>query len=400
MRALFLHQNFPGQYPHIAKHLMANQNNQVIAICQKQAKGLTGINRINYTPSRLPTKNMHHYLVGTESAILNGQATMRVMQELKQSGFVPDVIIGHAGWGETLYCKDIFPDSKLINYFEFFYHATSADTGFDPEYPNTADDVLRIRIKNSVNFLSLDSCDVGISPTAWQKSLYPIEYQPKISVIHEGIHTELAKPNSDAQLTLPDGRVLTANNHVITYVARNLEPYRGFHIFMRAVQVICQRRKDCHIVIVGGDEVSYGRATKGKTYKQQMLEEVTLDHSRVHFMGRLPYEDYLKVLQISSAHVYLTVPFVLSWSCLEAMAAGCVVIGSNTPPVQEVIEHNKTGLLVDFFSPTEIADAVDRALDHANELQPLRAAARKFVCEHYPVSRSIKQYDHLLKQLL
>lgn len=187
---------------------------------------------------------------------------------------------------------------------------------------------------------------------------------------------------------------------MITYVARNLEPYRGFHIFMRAVQVICQRRKDYHIVIVGGDEVSYGRVTKGRTYKQQMLEEVTLDHSRVHFMGKLPYADYLKVLQISSAHVYLTVPFVLSWSCLEAMATGCVVIGSNTPPVQEVIENNKTGLLVDFFSPTEIADAVDRALDHANELKPLRATARKFVCEHYPISRSIRQYEHLLKQLL
>ena len=400
MRVLFLHQNFPGQFPHIAKHLMADPNNEVIAICQKQARRLAGIKCIIYKPARSVTKGIHHYLSGAEAAILNGQATMLIMLDLKRRGFVPDVIIGHAGWGETLYCKDVFPTSKLINYFEFFYHATGADTDFDPEYPNTADDVLRIRTKNIINLLSLDNCDAGISPTAWQKSLYPAEYQHKLSVIHEGINTELVKPNPDVTLTLADGRVLTTKTQVITYSVRNLEPYRGFHIFMRAAQEICKRNKDCHIVIVGGDGVSYGRALKdGKTYKQQMLEEVSIDANRVHFMGKLPYAEYLKVLQISSAHVYLTVPFVLSWSMLEAMAAGCLVIGSDTAPVREVITHEKNGLLVDFFSLTAIADATDRALIHAHELKTLRTAARNHVIEHYPVSRSIKQYEVLLSTL-
>ena len=400
MRVLFLHQNFPGQFPHIAKHLMADPNNEVIAICQKQARRLAGIKCIIYKPARSVTKGIHHYLSGAEAAILNGQATMLIMLDLKRRGFVPDIIIGHAGWGETLYCKDVFPTSKLINYFEFFYHATGADTDFDPEYPNTADDVLRIRTKNIINLLSLDNCDAGISPTAWQKSLYPAEYQHKLSVIHEGINTELVKPNPDVTLTLADGRVLTTKTQVITYSVRNLEPYRGFHIFMRAVQEICKRNKDCHIVIVGGDGVSYGRALKdGKTYKQQMLEEVSIDANRVHFMGKLPYAEYLKVLQISSAHVYLTVPFVLSWSMLEAMAAGCLVIGSDTAPVREVITHEKNGLLVDFFSLTAIADATDRALIHAHELKTLRTAARNHVIEHYPVSRSIKQYEILLSTL-
>jgi len=398
MRILFLHQNFPGQFPHIAKHLMANPNNEVIAICQKQAPMLKGIKCITYQPARAVTKDIHHYLAGTEAAVLNGQATIRVMQKLKQSGFTPDIIIGHAGWGETLYCKDVFPDTKLINYFEFFYHAKGADTDFDPEFLNTPDDVLRIRTKNIINLLSLDSCDTGVSPTAWQKSLYPAEYQHKLSVIHEGINTDIVKPNPVASFSLHDGRVLTTKDKVITYVSRNLEPYRGFHIFMRAVEEICKRHKDVHIVIVGGDGVSYGRAAKGdKTYRQQMLEEVSIDNSRVHFMGRLPYQDYLKVLQISSAHVYLTVPFVLSWSLLEAMAAECLVIGSNTAPVKEVIEHEKTGLLVDFFSPTEIADSVDRALTQAKDLKKLRTAARKFIIRNYPVGGSIKQYENLLK---
>ena len=401
MRILFIHQNFPGQFPHIARHLAADPGNQVIAICQKQAPKLAGIQYITYSPSRPITKGIHHYIAGAESAVLNGQVVVRVMQQLKQQGFVPDIIIGHAGWGETLYCKDVFPSSKLINYFEFFYHAMGADTDFDPEYPNTADDVLRIRTKNIINLLSLESCDAGISPTTWQKSQYPAAYQPQLSVIHEGINTELVKPNPAASLTLPDGRVLTAKDKVITYVSRNLEPYRGFHIFMRAVQEISKRHPDCHIVIVGADGVSYGRAPKdNKTFKLQMQEEVSIDSDRVHFTGKLPYAEYLKVLQISAAHVYLTVPFVLSWSMLEAMAAGCLLIASDSAPVTEVITHEKTGLLVNFFSPIEIAEAVDRALTQAEDLTPLRTAARAYVQKHYTVSRSIQQYETLLNRML
>lgn len=400
MRVLFLHQNFPGQFPHIASHLAKQKGNQVIAICQKQAKGLPDVQQIVYEPARKPTKGIHHYLVGAESAVLNGQATCRVMENLKQKGFVPDAIIGHAGWGETLYAKDIFPQAKLINYFEFFYHATGADTNFDPEYPNKPDDYLRIRTKNIVNLLSLDACDAGISPTAWQRSLYPIEHQSKISVIHEGINVELAKPNANATLTLPDGRVLTKADNVITYVARNLEPYRGFHIFMRAVEEICKRRKDCHIVIVGGDEISYGKAAEGaQNYREKMQSEVKIDVNRVHFLGRIPYNIYLSVLQISSAYVYLTVPFVLSWSALEAMAAGCVVIGSDTSPVKEMIEHGKNGLLVDFFSPTGIADAVDEVLNTPDRMQGVKQRARRFICENYHINQSIKKYENLLENL-
>ena len=402
MRVLFLHQNFPGQFPHIATHLANTHGNQVLSISQRQARGLQGVTNIIYKPARQITKNIHHYIAGLESAVLNGQATAKVMEALKQKGFVPDAVIGHAGWGETLYVKDVFPNTKLINYFEFFYHATGADTDFDPEFPNTVDDHLRIRTKNSINLLSLHASDAGISPTQWQKSLYPSEFQPKISVIHEGVNTELAKPNPRAELTLPNGLILSKKNKVVTFVARNLEPYRGFHQFMRALEEICQRQPDCHVLIVGGDEISYGKAPDGAlNYREKFQNEVSFDKNRVHFLGRLPYADFLTMLQISSAHVYLTVPFVLSWSMLEAMAMECVVIGSDTAPVSEVID-GENGLLVNFFSPSEIAAKVDDVLTNQSSKKygAMRKNARETIVNNYNTQKSIQKYQDLLETLI
>ena len=400
MRILFCHQNFPGQFTHIAAHLASIAGNQVISISQPQAKGLAHVQNLVYKPARLITQHIHHYIAGLESAVLNGQATAKVMDALKQKGFTPDVVIGHAGWGETLYVKDVFPDTKLINYFEFFYHSNGADTNFDPEFPNSLDDVLRIRTKNSINLLSLQASDAGISPTQWQKSLYPSEFQSKISVIHEGVNIDIAKPNSEALLTLPNGQKLTTKDKVVTYVARNLEPYRGFHQFMRALPEICQRQPDCHVLIVGGDDISYGRKLdSGLNYREKLLQEIRFDQNRVHFLGQLSYTDYLSVLQISSAHVYLTVPFVLSWSMLEAMAVECAVIASNTAPVIEVINGNN-GLLVDFFSPSQIAEKVDEVLSNPEKFALMRQHARKTVIKNYNVQQSVQQYQHLLETLI
>lgn len=399
MKLIFIHQNFPGQFLHISNHL-AEAGHEVISISQPHARGVKSIKNLVYKPAREVTKGIHHYLVGTESAILNGQAVARILQTLKQQGFVPDAVIGHAGWGETLYVKDVFPDTKLINYLEFFYHATGADTGFDPEYPNEFDDYLRIRTKNIVNLLAVDGCDAGISPTEWQKSLYPPSYQSKISVIHEGIDTQIARPDPEVNYILPNGIKLSKHDKVITYVARNLEPYRGFHILMRTLPEICQRHPDCHVLIVGGDEVSYGRRNKeGKGYREILLEEISINPDQVHFLGKLPYKDYMKVLQVSSAHVYLTVPFVLSWSMLEAMATGCLVIASDTPPVKEVIRHKENGLLVDFFSPSAIAETVDLALYKSTEIYKISEKAKHYIQTHFPVKKSIQQYKDLLTTL-
>ncbi len=402
MNILFIHQNFPGQFRHIAQSLIDEGKHQVLSLCEAHAPGMQGVQRMEYTPARSGTPGVHPYLAPVEEHVIRGQSVARALLHLKEKGYQPDIIVAHMGWGEAIYPKDIYPNVPLVTFFEFFYQTTGADAGFDPEYPLTLDDLLRIRTKNITNLLSLHAADMGISPTAWQRSLYPAEYQEKIRLIHEGIHTEAAHPDSTAWVQLGSGLKLTRKDEVITYVSRNLEPYRGFHVFMRALPEILKRRPHCHILIVGGDEVSYGRKLPpGETYRARLLQEVQgLDMNRVHFLGKLPYQQYLRVLQVSSAHIYLTVPFVLSWSMLEAMSAGCLVIGSRTAPVEEVIEHGENGLLVDFFSATELADAIDQVYASPNQLQEIRDAARQTILARYPLAQGIQAYRQLFNTLL
>lgn len=397
MNVVFIHQNFPGQFRHIAGALAAEPANHVLSISQPQAPGLPGVRNITYRPARKVTREIHPYLISTEAGILNGQSVARVLLTLKRRGFVPDVVVAHAGWGEALFVKDVLPDTRLIGFFEFFYRSTGADVNFDPEYPTDLDGILRLRTRTAIHLLALEAADVGITPTHWQKSVFPAEYHHKLHVIHEGIDTDRITPLAGCTLALPDGHTLTDRDEVVTYVARNLEPYRGFHIFMRAVEHICRRRPNAHVVIVGGDDVSYGQhLPDGESYRKRLLKEVTIDPTRVHFLGRIPYEQYLTVLRVSTAHVYLTIPFVLSWSMLEAMAAGCTVIGSDTPPVREVIRHEENGLLVNFQNPEAVADAVDYTLSSKGQASALRIAARGSVLTHYSVTEGIERYRMLL----
>lgn len=402
MNILFIHQNFPGQFKQLATHLANDPQHQILAICQPHALGHPQVtNKITYTPKSKAKKGTHHYLQNMQSSVLNGQAVIKVLLELKKRGYTPDIIIAHPGWGEALYVKDVYPTTPLLSHFEFYYHAIGADSDFDPEYPIQLDDRLRIRTRNAINLLNLETCDAGISPTQWQKNLHPAPFHPKISVIHEGIDTSTVIPNAEQTVTLPNGRTLNKSDEVITYVSRNLEPYRGFHTFMRAVEEICKRRPNAQIVIVGGDDVSYGnRLPQGQTYRQKMLQEVKIDPNRVHFLGKIPYADYLALLQVSSAHIYLTVPFVLSWSMLEAMSAGCLVVGSDTSPVREVLHHGQNGLLVDFFSPMQITEAVDEVFAHPARMQTLRDAARQTIIDNYEVQQSLTSYLNVINDLV
>lgn len=388
MKILFVHQNFPGQYLHLARHLGSQPGNEIVFITQRTDATLPGVKNIVYKPHRGVTQNQHHYLIDTESGLLNAQAVARVALDLKQVGFVPDVMLGHNGWGETWYLKDVYPNTPLIGYFEFFYRFLGADVGFDPNEPQIFDTAPRIRTKNLGNLLGLDAADIGQMPTQWQRSLYPAKYQHKLHVTHEGIDTELVKPDPDARLSLPDlGIDLTRDDEVMTYVARNLEPYRGFPQFIRSLPAILEQRPSARVLIVGGDEVSYGhKLPSGQTHKQLMLTELgdSLDMKRVHFLGKVPYSVFLKVLQVSRVHVYLTFPFVLSWSMLEAMSAECLLVGSKTAPVEEVIRDGENGLLVDFFSAAEISDCVIDALAAGRDgYADIRENARRTIVENY-----------------
>lgn len=390
VRYLFIHQNFPGQFRHVAFALAEDPANEVIAIGEernlKDRPALhPNIRLLGYRPQGQSHKETHHYLRDFEGHVRRGQAVVRLLLKLSEEGFKPDVVIAHPGWGEGLFLKDIFPSARHIQYFEYYYHAAGGDVGFDPEFPGTLDDQLRIRIKNSTQQQSLIGCDQGISPTRWQKSRYPQELQHKIDVIHEGVDTEIVKPEARAWVQI-NGQLFRAGDEIITYVARNLEPYRGFHTFMRMLPKLQAKRPNARFIIVGGDEVSYGkRLPEGQSYRQRYCAEVQeqIDRGKIYFVGKLSYADYLKVLQVSAVHVYLTYPFVLSWSMLEAMAAGCLLVASNTTPVQEVVEDGKNGLLVDFFDGEHLATIIADALANPHEYTPIREQARQTIVDQY-----------------
>ena len=397
MRLLVIHQNFPGQFRHLIEAWCRRPGWDVRGLGRDTAPGLPGFAALTrYRLARSTRKGQHPYLTTMESAVLHGQAAVREMLKMRQQGFIPDVILAHPGWGETLYAKEVFPNARLIHFCEWFYASEGADIGFDPEFPTTLDDRLRIRTWNALHTLNLEQCDVGVTPTQWQWSRHPQAYRDKIRIIHEGIPTDQLGPDDQAWIKTPDGTVLRPGDPVITYVARHLEPYRGFHVFMRALEQVQKRHPNCHALIVGGDGVSYGQRPKdARHWREKILREVQLDPKRTHFLGRIPYKNYLRVLQISAAHVYLTYPFVLSWSMLEAMASGCLLIGSDTAPVREIVKPQVNGIQVNFFDTQGIADCMVQTIESPRTFAEFKRQARM---DAHPLSRSngFEKYTELL----
>ncbi len=390
MKLLLIHQNFPGQYKHLAALFGADPKVQIIGLGEHKNVAKrpmpAGVELVTYSPAREPTKGVHPYLRTTEGFVLRGQAVARTCMELRQKGFVPDLICVHAAWGEGLYLRDIFPKSRILAFFEFYYRSHGTDVGFDPEFPATLDDRLRIRTWNMNHQSTFFAVDWGISPTRWQAAAFPPEFHRRMSVIHDGIDTQALQPNPEARFPLRDGRSLSCEDEVITFVSRGLEPYRGFHVFMRALPELMKRRPRAQIVVVGGDTPSYGRRPKdAPNWREKLLTEIGehIDIGRLHFVGKIPYPDFVNLLQVSKAHVYLTYPFVLSWSMLEAMSVSAPVVASSTPPVTEVIRHEKNGLLFDFFDGAAMVEAICRVLDDADLRQHLGQAGRKTIVKRY-----------------
>jgi glycosyltransferase involved in cell wall biosynthesis len=388
LNILFVHQNFPGQFRYSATALGADKANRVIALgINPPAYPTPGVTYGRYSIKRQPVKELAPLLQDFQTKVIRGEAAAAAASELKRQGFTPDVIVVHPGWGEQLFLKDVWPDCPMLAFMEFFYRPEGLDTNFDPEF--SSDSLMaraRTRVKNANHLLALDSADWCYSPTHWQRSSLPEVYLPRTSVIFDGIDTDFIVPDGEAVYALPDGRTVKAGDEVLTFVNRNLEPYRGFHTFMRALPAIQKQRPDAITLIVGGDEVSYGSLPgEGKGWREVMLKEVgeQLDMSRIAFLGRIPYGEYRKLLQVSRAHAYLTYPFVLSWSMLESLAAECLVIGSSTPPVKEVLRHGENGLLVDFFDFGGWATAITEALADPAKFAPLRKQARQDILAHY-----------------
>ncbi len=422
MDVLFLHPNFPGQFKLLARALAARQDMRVYALGDRSWMARTedcGMTIWAYEAPEAAADGVHAYLRGADAAVRRGQHVARFLMAQKQKGFEPDVIYAHPGWGDALYVKDIFPDAQVIALLEYFYQPRGADVGFDKEFPMGLDDIFRVRTLNVVQHMALEGSDHLISPTAWQKSRYPMRYQQDITVIHDGIDTDSLEANPLEPLHIAESSCVFAGqsytvpaitlsraDEVLSYVSRSLEPYRGFHVFMRSLPEILRCRPQCHVVIVGKLQAHYGPMPRqGGNWRDVLLAEISpqLDQrmlERIHFLGYVSYARYLQVLRITTVHAYFTYPFILSWSLLEAMALGCLVVASKTPPVEEVIEHDQNGLLVPFHSPHVFAGQVVKLMADPFAYSHLSTNARNSVRERFDFQTAVlPRHLALLEQL-
>lgn len=396
MNILFVHQNMPGQYRELVQWLAAQGGHRIYFLTQrKDAPNFAGVETRIYKAHRKPAKDAYGLSKVWEEATGAGfGAAMAARRMESEEGFKPDIVIGHIGWGELIFLKQVWPDVPIIGFFEYYYNIEGGLVGFDPEETVSDHAPFLMHARNAVPLANIETVDQGHCPTIWQRDRFPASFHDRMYVCHDGIRTDKLRPNPDVELKL--GRLdhpLTRDDEVLTYVARNLERARGFHVFMRALPQIMRERPNARVLIVGGNEVSYGgKSADPRGLRGEMEAEVgdQLDWSRLHFLGRIPYPDYQKLIQLSRCHVYLTMPFVLSWSLLESMSMGATIVASDVAPVREAVTHGQTGLLVDFFDREALARQVIDVLAKPDDFSDLGQTARAHV---------IQEYDFLTKCL-
>ena len=403
MKYLFVHQNFPGQYLHIVRHLAASGKNEILFVSEQNENTLPGVRKLVYRMHRYANVETHANAREFEQAMIRAEAVARAAAGLKQLGFTPDIVIGHHGWGELLNLPDVWPDAPLLGYFEFYYHLDGFDMDFDPEFPSDRAMHPTVRARNAVNLIALSSNGHGQTPTHFQHSTYPEWARRQIAVLPEGADLEACRPDPALRARALEfgGIAIAPETKLITYVARNLEPYRGFHVFMRALPKLLRERADARVVVVGGDEVSYGARLAKGTWRTRLMRELDgrLDESRVHFLGRVEYRLYRRLLQRSDVHVYLTYPFVASWSLREALACGCAIVGSDTEPVREFITHGANGLLTPCLDPGRLADTVLGLLADDDLNRRLRIGARRYAERHLALADHLSAFQGTIRRL-
>ena len=397
MKILFIHQNFPGQYKHLAP-LLASKGHQCVSLTLrvKEPTNWKGVRVLPYSLPQRSGQNTHPWILDLDTKVTRGHACFLAAQNLRDQGFSPDLILAHPGWGESMFLHDVWPDAKIGLYCELYHQSGYPHLNFDPEFDKDQDATqpLRIRMKNLNNHIHFPNATAGISPTRFQADTFPPEFRDKITVCHDGINTVTSCPDPQVRLQIEDQVDVTRNDEVITFVNRNLEPYRGYHIFMRALPRLLKERPNAEVLVVGGDEVSYGaQPPKGQTWKQIFIDEVrgripTPDWERVHFLGRIPHSKFTQLLQVSRVHIYLTYPFVLSWSLMEAMSCEAAIVASDTGPVREVLRDGENGRLVDFFDKDGLVERVCELLEDEEQRRAMGRVARRDMIETFDLHRT------------
>ncbi len=387
MRLLFVHQNMPGQYRELVQWLASQGGHEIVFLTQrKQPPKIEGVRTIIYKAHHTAKPDTYALSKTWETAAGSGFGAVMALKKIVEGGFTPDIIIGHVGWGEMTFFREVLPDTPQIGFFEYYYSDKGGPVGFDPESPVTEHTPYIMYGHNVVPNMNIETVDLGHAPTFWQRDRFPESFHDKMYVCHDGIRTDKLKPDSDASLILGRAGTIRKGDEVVTYMARNLETTRGFHQLMRAIPQLQKLRPEARILIVGGNDTSYGgKNTHQGGLRGQMEKEVghLLDWERLHFLGQVPYSDFQKIVQISRCHIYLTMPFVLSWSLLESMSMEATIVASDVPPVREAVTDGKTGLLVDFFDPKALAEQVAEVCANPDDYAQLGPAARKHVIETY-----------------
>ena len=400
MHILFLHQNFPAQFGQIAAYLARNHGFRCTFVSENQVPDSPEIQNVAYGPYLGSTPESNNYSRTLELQVRQSSAAFAALH--RRPELRPNIIVAHSGFVSSLLLRELYPETPQINYFEFFYHKYGSDMDFRLDLPKPSeDDFLRLRYKNAQLLLDLHNCDAGYSPTEFQRSQLPVEFQSKVSTIFDGIDTDFWSPSTHSQrafggVTIPD------DHKVITYVSRGLEATRGFDIFLRAADQVCRQRNDVSVIVVAEDRVAYGgdcRFTNGMSFKEWVIDKYKPNLSRIHFVGRLPPSQLSKLLALSDVHVYLTVPFVLSWSLFNALSCGALTAASDTAPVRELIRHGETGFLFNFFDIDGLTELVLRLLSDPSRHQAIRHAARSLILSKYDLKVTLPKMLELYREV-
>ena len=409
MNFLFVHQNFPGQYVHLLRSLLADNEarpgtHEIVFMTEPNQNYMDGVRKVTYSRPPPQPKALAPAAWEFESAALRAQAGYQGAQQIKALGFKPDIIIGHHGWGEMLNLCDVFPNVPILGYFEFYYRIHNSDVNFDPEFPMDETRFGAVRAKNTINLLAVALEQWGQTPTRWQYDTYPVWAKGKIRIIEEGVNLEQCAPEPALRKKKITVGPLTVGpkQKLLTFVSRNLEPYRGFHTLMRALPKVLSEYPDLVVSIVGGNEVSYGAPPpNGGSWKDVFLKEVhdRIDLSRVHFMGKVKYQDHLTLLKRSDAHVYLSYPFVASWSLREALACGCPIVGADSVTVTEFIKDGTNGLVTPTLDPAKLAETILRLLNDKALSAKLRLGARACAEKHLGMADYLSKYRAYIEDI-
>jgi glycosyltransferase involved in cell wall biosynthesis len=397
MHILFVHQNFPAQFGHIADYLARQHGHRCTFLSEKPAGQVGAIERIQYQIRGGATEQNHFCSRTFENTIWHSHAAFDALKA--RPDVRPDLVVAHTGFLSTVFLRELY-DCPIINYFEYFYHTRNSDMDFRPDFATGELERLRARARNAVLLLDLENCDAGYSPTRWQHDRLPVLFHDKVRVIFDGIDTNLWQPQPRAPRRFGQN-VFADDVRVVTYVSRGMESMRGFDIFMKVAKKLCDRRRDVIFLVAGEDRVCYGgdeKVTGNKSFKQWVLEQDNYDLTRIHFLGLVPPPLLAQLLSASDLHIYLTVPFVLSWSLMNALACGTTVLASDTAPVREMIEPGQNGLLVDFFDVDAFVEAATQVLDAPQEYRHLGAAGVEMVRERYSLDVCLPQMLRLYEE--